>query len=29
MGVTNQAAQTQAFRDIGRDLGNEVKNALK
>ena len=29
MGATNQAAQQQAFRDIGRDLGTEVKNALK
>ncbi len=29
MGATNMAAQSQAFRDIGRDLGTEVKNALK
>jgi len=29
MGATNQAAQSQAFRDIGRDIGTEVKNALK
>lgn len=29
MGATNQAAQQQAFRDIGRDLATDVKNALK
>ncbi len=29
MGATNQAAQQQAFRDVGRDLATDVKNALK
>ncbi len=29
MGATNQAAQQQAFRDIGRDIGTAVKDALK
>jgi hypothetical protein len=29
MGATNQAAQQQAFREVGRDLATAVRNALK